>query len=283
MNSFNVLDRNVQVHRNYLLEASAGTGKTFSIQNIVVRLLIEESQKQINPFSLEEILVVTFTKAATRDLRLRIRSNIEKALGLLNKWECGQNQEDIPDYLLAILEQKKEVINRAKKRLQYALYTFDSAQIFTIHSFCARMMKNYALECDIGIHSDISENSFSGTEIIQIVRDFFRTEIRKENYSPAQIGIFLKKDPQQKKLLKAIQSGYECADSCSFEILFQKFSIEMMWLKKRFGLNKEDMIKDFKAQYELYKNYNVGETKNESLLMERLIYFFPSVFLHLFY
>ena len=56
-----------------------GTGKTFSIQNIVVRLLIE-SQEHKEPLSLQKILVVTFTRAATRDLKVRIRSNIEKAL-----------------------------------------------------------------------------------------------------------------------------------------------------------------------------------------------------------
>jgi len=63
MNQFKILDRHFPIHRNYLVEASAGTGKTFSIQNIVVRLLIENASQNI-PLTLPNILIVTFTSAA---------------------------------------------------------------------------------------------------------------------------------------------------------------------------------------------------------------------------
>ena len=85
MKTFNVLNRTLKLHQHYLLEASAGTGKTFSIQNIVVRLLIEATETQA-PLSLSQILVVTFTRSATRDLKRRIRSNIEQAVELLQHW-----------------------------------------------------------------------------------------------------------------------------------------------------------------------------------------------------
>ena len=101
MNRFKVMDRHLQIHRNYLLEASAGTGKTFSIQNIIVRFLIETSEDQIEPFPLNKLLVVTFTRASTRDLRLRIRADIEQALDILSD-QSDSFSESIPDYLKAI-------------------------------------------------------------------------------------------------------------------------------------------------------------------------------------
>ena len=74
MSSFNILAKETILESRLFLEASAGTGKTFAIEHLVVRLLVETTA------TLEEILVVTFTRAATRELRERIRANLEKAI-----------------------------------------------------------------------------------------------------------------------------------------------------------------------------------------------------------
>jgi exodeoxyribonuclease V beta subunit len=102
--SFRVLDRDLSIHRNYLLEASAGTGKTFAVENLFVRLLVEAGPKGEQPLELQEILAVTFTRAATRDLKNRIRSKIEAAASILS----GAISENMPDYLLAIIERGAE-------------------------------------------------------------------------------------------------------------------------------------------------------------------------------
>ena len=60
---FDVLNRACDIHRHYLLEASAGTGKTYSIENIVARLLIEPAPHTAEPLKLEQLLIVTFTRA----------------------------------------------------------------------------------------------------------------------------------------------------------------------------------------------------------------------------
>ena len=126
-NSFNVLDRSLKIHRNYLLEASAGTGKTFSIQNLVVRLLVE-ARKEESPIPLDNILVVTFTRAATRELKNRIRSNIAEALKFL---EMGYEEgKSIPDYLRCCLEKGEQAVNQAKKKLQQALFFIRSSTNF---------------------------------------------------------------------------------------------------------------------------------------------------------
>src|ERR1700761_143120 len=104
MKAFNILDREQKVHLNAMLEASAGTGKTFAIENIVVRLLIDPSHEKI-PMTLEKILVVTFTRAAARDLKVRIRANFVKSLKILNACASGSaSNEEIPDYLSAHIE-----------------------------------------------------------------------------------------------------------------------------------------------------------------------------------
>lgn len=262
---FNVLSRSQGVHQHYLLEASAGTGKTFSIQNMIVRLLIEKSHKQPIPLLLSQILVVTFTRAATRDLRTRIRLNIEQAFQFLTLALRGESlPSSIPDYLLVFIEAGTEAIKQARKQLQQALFAFDQAQIFTIHSFCARMLRQHALESDLGFHVH-EEEPLSQSEIMGIIQDFFRTGMRLEAYSPGQLSILLKEDPDQKKLLKTIQSGYPFAEMPSFEKLYHQFCDEMRLFKKTEEIQAEALLEDFKAQAGLYKNYKSGETKAETL------------------
>lgn len=77
MQRFDCLARECPLFGPHLLEASAGTGKTFSIEHIYVRLILESKE---DPIEVEQILAVTFTRAATRELKARIRANLEKAL-----------------------------------------------------------------------------------------------------------------------------------------------------------------------------------------------------------
>lgn len=265
MKQFKVLDRSLVLHRHYLLEASAGTGKTFSIQNIVVRLLIE-LQGEKEPLSLQKILVVTFTRAATRDLKIRIRSNIEQAIQYLQSWQIQDPlAEQAPDYLKACMEKGEEAVRYARKRLQQALFTFDQAQIFTIHSFCARMLRQFALESDMGLHSLAGDEPLPQSEVMAIIHDFFRTGVRMENYSPAQLEILLKEDPHQRKLLKLMQSGYDFPIFPSFREVYMQFSEKMLSLKQSFYLTSEKIIEDFRLQAGAYRNYKSGETKGETL------------------
>ncbi len=93
--SFNVTDPELDLFQNFVLEASAGTGKTFSIENIVTRLLIESQGK---PLGLEQILIVTFTRAATAELKVRVRNMLDQALGYLRlEQDSEQAPEGAPD------------------------------------------------------------------------------------------------------------------------------------------------------------------------------------------
>lgn len=114
-----------------LIEASAGTGKTWNIGGLYLRLLLE---KQLE---VKQILVVTFTRAATAELRDRIRGRIEKALSYLN----GVDDLSGDTFLLELIGRQLEAgVTEAElqSRLQLAFESFDQASIFTIHSFCQR-------------------------------------------------------------------------------------------------------------------------------------------------
>lgn len=120
-----------------LIEASAGTGKTYTITNLYLRHIIEGR----NP---AEILVVTFTNAATEELRGRIRSRIHDALQLLSLQ--AQSSDEFLSSLLALWQKlDAEVQQRQIKRLQLALRCMDEAAIFTIHGFCQRALTDHAL------------------------------------------------------------------------------------------------------------------------------------------
>ncbi|MFI0435632.1 MAG: UvrD-helicase domain-containing protein [Parachlamydiaceae bacterium] len=265
MKTFQVLDRHLNLHQHYLLEASAGTGKTFSIQNIVVRLLIE-SKEEAPPLLLQKILVVTFTKAATRDLKIRIRANIEEAILYLQSWQIGDAlAEQAPDYLKRCMEKGEEAVLHARRALQQAMFTFDQAPIFTIHSFCARMLRQFAIESDMGLHALGGDEPLPQSEITGVIRDFFRTEVRLEKFSPSQLEMLLKCDPQQKTLLRLIQTGSLFPSFPDFKETCIRFHQAMHSLKQRLNLSSEKLIEDFHLQAVAYRNYKAGETKAETL------------------
>lgn len=256
MQSFNVLDRHLILHQHHLLEASAGTGKTFSIQNIVARLLIESNDDQ-PPLQIDQILVVTFTRAATRELKARIHANLENTLSLLEKWSLfNEIDKAMPDYLHAVVQSGEEHVKGAKKRVQQALFCFDQAQIFTIHSFCARMLKQYAFEGDLGLYTNGGEKPLPNSEILSVMRDFLRTEINERLYSPDQIEKFLSGDKDQHKLLNAVKNSSELIRLPTYGDLFEQFKQVMHELKHAFILESKKLVKDFEIQAEFYKNHS---------------------------
>ncbi|HEY4832529.1 MAG TPA: UvrD-helicase domain-containing protein, partial [Waddliaceae bacterium] len=263
MKTFNVLDRHLDIHRNYLLEASAGTGKTFSIENIVVRLLLEGKM-----LSLEKILVVTFTRAAVRDLKNRIRANIEKALNfLISKPHVG------PDYLLKICEEGEASTTFARRRLEQALLIFDQAQIFTIHSFCARALSENVFESNMRVDSVLSDEPLSRTMLLGIIKDFFRTEIRPEIYSPAQLKLVLKEhgystQELENVLLELVTKNIEIEKSPAYFQSFEEFKHIIQTLKQ--NLNSEQFVQDFITFAPSYKGFCNREGKIKSNVMDNV-------------
>lgn len=144
MRNFDLL--NMPLDRNALIEASAGTGKTFTIVNLMLRYLLEPFAGQ-EPLTIDRILVVTFTRAAVDELRGRMRQRIEQAVKAMTAAAGIDGCKD--DTLRAVLEPhcgEEANRQRAAARLQAALLTIDEACVSTIHGFCQRVLSDFAFE-----------------------------------------------------------------------------------------------------------------------------------------
>ncbi len=117
-----------------LVEASAGTGKTFTITTLFLRLVVEEG------LSVQQIVVVTFTEAATAELRARIRRRLREALVAFD----DPTRASDPD-LRAIVERTRDR-EEGRRRVAEAMSALDQAAISTIHAFCLRALQERAFE-----------------------------------------------------------------------------------------------------------------------------------------
>ncbi|OOH74287.1 UvrD-helicase domain-containing protein [Leptospirillum ferriphilum] len=113
----------------HAIEASAGTGKTTTLALLYLSVILSG----VSP---ENVLVVTFTRAAAQDVRERIRTLLED----VRKWRSGSESEMLPD-LLAYLETLETDPLLLDRRLREALAVFDRAPIQTIHSFCQSLLR----------------------------------------------------------------------------------------------------------------------------------------------
>ena len=224
--SFDVLDRNLNVHAHHLLEASAGTGKTFSIENTVVRLLIENSE----PWTLDKLLVMTFTRAAARDLKQRIHRTIQNAYTQLERRQSSL------DYLVHILEQGPTAVDKAKAHLETALFNFDQAQIFTIHGFCNRMLRTFVFEGGLSLDLSGGENSLPKELYKKGIHDFLCTGVTTEKYGKTQIIRLVEKHYHdqaklEKELLPILLKRGRVVPPDNFKTLYTRFLKGMEILK----------------------------------------------------
>ncbi|WP_132998626.1 UvrD-helicase domain-containing protein [Luteimonas arsenica] len=127
----------------HAIEASAGTGKTFTLATLVVRLVVERGLR------VGQVLAVTFTEAATQELRSRIRARLllaERLVGAAPAADASPEAALTRDVLEAQLAKGTESADALRRRLHAAANDIDLAAIFTIHGFCARVLRDHALE-----------------------------------------------------------------------------------------------------------------------------------------
>lgn len=155
----------------HLVQASAGTGKTYTIGSLVLRLILEDPPGGGEPPTIDKILVVTFTNAATAELRGRIRDRLVGALAQVDGGPRVAN-EGIAAWLEGLAAGARRETCRG--RLRAALRDFDDAAIFTIHGFCQRMLQEYAFESGVDFEAELVGDE---TELVQnAVRDFWARE-----------------------------------------------------------------------------------------------------------
>lgn len=187
-----------------LIEASAGTGKTYTIGSLYLRLLLKAGENNFSrPLNVEEILVVTFTEMATEELKKKIRERITDAINKLTAFAKTQDKSAFKndEFLTALCDNLD--IFEAIHRLKLAEQNMDLAAIYTIHGFCRRMLMQYAFHS--GIHFNLELIKDQSDLLVRFANEFWREHfypldfesanfIATELVSPANVLSLLKAD-----------------------------------------------------------------------------------------
>ncbi len=152
-----------------LLEASAGTGKTYAIAMLALRFVVEQN------YAIDQLLIVTFTKAATKELKARVRARLVEARQFLTGQSLAGLDTNICVWAEQLLENTGIDQQLAIQRLNNALLGIDQAGIFTIHGFCQRLLKEHALESGQMFDVQLSDETLAVRQ--QMVEDFWRSQI----------------------------------------------------------------------------------------------------------
>src|SRR5690349_3981545 len=149
--SFDLLDPLPAEKSTTVLEASAGTGKTFTLAGLVTRYVAE------GVATLDQMLLITFGRAASQELRERVRAQI---LDALLAFDDPSRARDSP-LLTHLLSGSPEDVDVRRRRLRDALAGFDAATIATTHQFCQLVLKS------LGVAGDTD----SGVKLVESLED----------------------------------------------------------------------------------------------------------------
>lgn len=254
---------NLPLNQSCLIEASAGTGKTYTMVNFYLRLLLGGG---CTPLTVEQILVVTFTKAATQELRDRIRQKVAEVSKLFQTYHTGESEELKQDAFLFNLYQSIEPrLSEALLRLRIAEREIDLAAIFTIDSFCQKMLFQFAF--DSGIRFDIDLQANERDLLTRLSQETWRELFYPLNLSQTAMVADTLKTPQN--ALDKVRSHL----SRSLDTLYD----EHAWITQDFVAYCEELerfIQSVKAHWQQYgveiveliraeinKSYKKGEKK----------------------
>ncbi|QBE65613.1 exodeoxyribonuclease V subunit beta [Pseudoduganella lutea] len=195
------------LHGTRLIEASAGTGKTWTIAALYLRLVLGHGGDDAygRPLLPADILVMTFTRAATRELSNRIRERLVEAAG------CFRGQvEDCDPYLAGLLEAYPDEAARqqAAHRLMLAAETMDEAAIFTIDAWCQRMLREHAFDSGSLFDEELITDEAALFE--DAAHDYWRQQVYPLR-EPA-LGALLECWPDVERLKRALRELVKRAD-----------------------------------------------------------------------
>ncbi|AIT10061.1 exodeoxyribonuclease V subunit beta [Candidatus Francisella endociliophora] len=204
--------KTISLQGRHIIEASAGTGKTYNITELYIRLLLE---KKLLP---SNILVMTFTKDATQEI-------------------IGRVEAKIRDVLNSYTEEKKESNKENYKHLKRALLEIDEAAIFTIHGFCKKVLSEQAFAS--GMEMDVSMEVDTSDILQKVVEDFFRKNINKSETNFEYLKAYSLHTPEKflDKLRNVVRANYEIlADT--FEQEIEKLAKEKQQVFVNLEVNK---------------------------------------------
>jgi len=227
---FNAPDKGIN-----LVESSAGTGKTYNISGLVVRFLAENPK--LNP---QNILVVTFTKAATQELRDRIGTRIREAVDVLD----GSRNPEGDVFLEEVVRSyggRKECLERLRK----ALLDMDQSSIFTIHGFCQQALQEYVFESNSSFDVEYSGDD---SELMQeAADDVWRAEMNRlgedSGANEHLLNLMVQEIKTPDAFLKQVK-GLAGKPYLKYALQMSNDQFE------RLLINREQAIEDMKAHYQ---------------------------------
>ncbi len=250
-----------------LIEASAGTGKTFSLAHLVLRLLTEKE------YSIGEILVVSFTEATASEIKAKIIERLILALKTIESFNNGDKSFQIDNVLKEWVEinitSKQKGIYLSSLLLE-ALERIDNADITTIHGFCSKTLRREAIENGNNLNPSIEKDSYS--LINEIVEEYWKKEILEIEKQELK-GIF--KTNFNRKNLSQVLSILENDVNNILTLTFNQLKIEeslsnqlnkhidSLWIN---FINKWEVSGD-KLEYEFIKiaqnlkSHDIADTK----------------------
>lgn len=143
-----------------LLEASAGTGKTWTIVSLAVRMVIERE------LPIQSVLILTFTRAATGELKDRLRKRLGEAHAVLS------GVQEAPDEFLAELRRRYAGNEEVLRRLDAALQHYDEAAVTTIHGYCQRVLSEQAFASGADLDLELQDDQL--LVLREVVENFWR-------------------------------------------------------------------------------------------------------------
>jgi exodeoxyribonuclease V beta subunit len=180
-----------------LIEASAGTGKTWNICGLYLRLLLEQGR------DVQQLLVVTFTTAATAELRDRIRQRIVDTRTFLRGAVAASGDTFVPDLVHTLRERAQLEDATMLQRLDRALHGFDEASIFTIHGFCQRALSDAPFSAQVPLSLELVPDD--SLLLQEIVHDFWRRRIAADRIDPALAAHLARKRDTPQTLMKLLK------------------------------------------------------------------------------
>ncbi|OBX47360.1 exodeoxyribonuclease V subunit beta [Haemophilus haemolyticus] len=256
-----------------LIEASAGTGKTYTIGSLYLRLLLKAGENNFSrPLNVEEILVVTFTEMATEELKKKIRERITDAIHKLTAFAETQDKSAFKnDEFLTALCQDLDIFE-AIHHLKLAEQNMDLAAIYTIHGFCRRMLMQYAFHS--GIHFNLELIKDQSDLLVRFANEFWREHFYPLPFEMADfiangLGspdyvLSLLESNLDKNLIVDLENQQALSISIT-EFLHQYLGEYFKDIKalKRFWLESAGKISELITE-ELNKDYAKGEPKSLS-------------------
>lgn len=238
-----------------LIEASAGTGKTYAISNLYLRYVLAG-------FRVSQILVVTFTNAATEELRGRIRRRLHEAQRSLEQAASGSVESE-DDFLQGLLQElgEADVKDReiALSRLRYAVRSMEEATIFTINGFCQRALTDHAFNSGQAFQLELIQNDEALWQ--EALKDWWRRVVYP--LSAERFALFNTVFPRLENFLNAQKVLREAGDKRL--IPTTQDSLEEAYKQWQ---NTTEILHALAKQWQLHKE-RIGEILRTSKVLSR--------------